>query len=121
MAEETPQDRLPGARTVTFQPEMAAGLNGTELILAISAGFAALFAVTLLTWPILGAGHFALLAGALSGAVVGYAMRVFIVVLKRQRPEGYVAQVVLAFRHHILPHEHLIARDGHWDFYRHNV
>lgn len=121
MADTTPSDRLPSARLVSFQPEMAAGLNGTELILSIAAGFVALAVVTLVTWPLFGAGHFALLAGSLSGAALGFAMRAFIVVLKRQKPDGYVAQAVLAFRHRLLPHEGIIARDGRWDFYRHHV
>ncbi len=119
MSTPASNDRLPSAFRVSFQPEMAGGLNGTELILVIGGGFGTMVGVSLLAWPILGVGHVALLTGTVAGTTLAFGLRAGIVVLKRQRPDGYVQQVILSARHRWWPQESVIARHGLWDFYRH--
>ena len=99
---------------------MAAGLTGTELIGVIGAGFGALAVGTAVALPVLGAFHFGLLAGALSGFAAGMVLRVLIVRAKRRRPEGYPLQRALALRHRIAPVGDLVAHHGSWDAMRHD-
>lgn len=111
--------RLPTARRISFQPIMALGLTGTELIAVIGSGFAGLFAVLLVTLLLFGALHVSLLSGALAGLAGALVLRVRIIHTKRQAPEGYVLQCLhrLRLQYGSLPG--LIAGHGSWDAWRH--
>lgn len=120
MTETEPPARLPNPRRVTFQPVMAAGLDGTELILTISLGFAAFLVTAGVALPVLGAPHLALLAGGVAGGASGLALRAAIVRARRQRPEGYPLQLALRLRHDLDPVPGLVAGEGLWDPLRHD-
>jgi len=117
MAEDL--SRLPGARRISFQPVMALGLTGTELIVVIASGFACLLAAMLVAIPLFGAVHVALLSGALAGFAAAFALRVRIVRIKRQAPEGYVVQRLHRLRLELGSVPGLIDGHGPWDAGRH--
>lgn len=111
--------RLPPARRISFQPVMALGLTGTELIVVIGAGFGCLAAVMLVTIPLFGALHVSLLSGALAGLAGALVLRVRITGTSRQAPEGYVLQRLHGLRLQFGSLPDLIAGHGSWDAWRH--
>jgi len=117
MAEDLP--RLPSARRLSFQPVMALGLTGTELIVVIAFGFGCLFAAGLILVPLGGAVHVSLLSGTLAGFAGAFALRGRIVRIKRQAPEGYVTQQLHRLRLQFGPVPGLIEDHGCWDTWRH--
>lgn len=119
MTEPEQTNRLPNPLRVSHQPVMVAGLTGSELLMALAIGFVVFIAASACTLVILGAVHFALLAGGILGVAASVGLRGFIVRLKRQRPEGYPLQVVLHARHRIEPIPGLVSVEGHWDPWRH--
>ena len=110
---------MPSSLRVSHQPVMVAGLTGSEFIMAISVGMAAFAFVCALSLPILGAFHLSLLAGSVASLAAGYFLRVAVVRVKRQRPEGYPLQFLLHLRHGIEPVRDLVSDEGRWDPMRH--
>lgn len=110
--------RLPPARRLSFQPVMAIGLTGTELIVVIGSGFACLLATILVTVPLFGGLHVSLLSGALAGFAGALVLRSRIIRLRRQAPEGYVQQRLYRLRMQFGSLPGLLAGHGSWDAWR---
>lgn len=111
--------RLPVARRISFQPIMAVGLTGTELIAVIACGFAVMLAAILITLPVFRALHVSLLSGGLLGFAGAFVLRAEIIRSKRQAPEGYVEQRFLRLRLPFGGVPGLIGQHGTWDPQRH--
>jgi len=112
--------RLPSARRISFQPVMAIGLTGSELIAVIASGFLGLFAIVLITITLSGALHISLLSGALLGFAGAFMLRSRILLIKRQAPEGYVQQRFLELRAQFTNLPGQIERNAGWDTWRHH-
>lgn len=112
--------RLPSARRTSFQPVMVVGLTGSELIMVIAAGFGAMAITVLISWPLLGAFHFCLLAGAGLGFAAALTLRGQIVRSKRQTPEGYALQRMFKLKQQLEGSNRLLDEDAVWDCRRHD-
>ena len=110
---------MPSPLRVSHQPIMVAGLTGSEFLMAISAGFIVFLFICVVSLPVLGAIHFSLLVGSVTGVAAAMGLRASIVRVKRQRPEGYPLQLVHHVRHDIEPIPGLVAAEGLWDPLRH--
>ena len=110
--------RLPTARRISFQPTMAVGLTGSELILTITVGFALLIVSLLITLPLFSVPHISLLMGTVFGFAGAIGLRAEMIRSKRQSPEGYVQQRLFKLLHCITPIQGLIDEHGPWDCQR---
>lgn len=113
------ENRLPPTYRISRQPVMALGLNGTELIIVVSAGFAVMAAVALLGAILLGRAHYGLLAGVAAGLVTSVVMKTFITTFKRQKPEGYYVQILRRVRARVAGGRGMVLHAGYWDVLRH--
>lgn len=111
--------RLPSASRISRQPVMAWGLDGTELIFVIGAGFATTAASALAVGLTSGRLNWGLAAGSLLGAAAGACLRALIVVGKRQKPDGYYRQLLVTQARAVLGAGPGIRRGGGWDVLRH--
>lgn len=120
MAETEQQGGMPNSLRISNQPVTFAGLTVSELYMSLYAGFAAFVFVCALSFPIVGSFHWSLLVGSFAGVAVGFFLRVAVVHIKRQRPDGYPLQYLLHLRHGIEPIHGLVSDEGRWDPLRHN-
>lgn len=116
---EQETDRLPSTWSISSQPVMVMGLNGTELIIVIVSGFAAMFAGSILGSIVLGRAHQGLLVGSAAGLIVSVVMKMLIQVFKRQKPEGYYKQLLYRVGRDWMGAGGVIGHQGRWDALRH--
>lgn len=111
---------LPMVQHINYQPELVAGLNFSEVLMAAAvacvigmpSGTAIAFAIGK---PIFSLGFgfgAAMLCGFMSTKIMKY--------LKRQRPDGYYVQWLMRHFEPLIPGVTFIRTKGHYDRYRHN-
>ena len=114
--------RLPNARRISFQPVMALGLDGTELIAVIASGFlimAGSLVVAILVIQVL---HFSMLMSAGAGFAGAFALRGMLIRTKRETPDGFALQKVQQIRRTIGSEAPgLLNNPGAWDCRRHDL